>query len=1207
MVRPSGVAIEGVSMRKLLALAGISSLFAASLFAQIQSARVEGTVADSSRAVIAGAKLTITNVKTQVKAEETSDAAGSFVFPTLQPGIYTLTAESQGFRKSTITNIEVNVGVTIRQDVNLEVGTVADTLTVEANTLRVQTSEATVQRAVTLKDIDTLPQLGRGPISLATYQPGVQLGSSPNDPSFARINGMRQGSNNNTLDGIDVNDASTPRLGLTLNANNTDSVEEFRIITNGAKAEYGRNAGGTIELITRSGTNSFHGGLFEYHRNTVLNANNFFNNLAVDASGNPTARPVYIQNQFGGSFGGPVIIPKVFNGKDKLFVFYNYQGSRVSQQVARNRTTLTDTAKAGIFRWVVPAGQPNAGTTQSFNILAADPRKLGIDPLVAKSLAILPSPNNTSLGDGLNTGGYQFNAPANNSGDQHTLKVDYNVKSNLRAYFRYSWFQTLTPADSLNNAESTFPGQPNGTQGGIRSGYSTGANWTITPSLLNEFILGVQEASVDFGRVRSLFYAGQPLITANSFTNALPVGFGSTRNSPVNPQIADNISLIKGKHTYKFGFRFSKITQFQSSDTNLWPTISVNQNNGNAVAAALGPQGAQISSTDRGRYDNLYNDLLGRVSQIQTTFYSDLSTFAPGKPRVRNFIFRDYSGYVQDDWRIKPNLTLNVGLRYEFFGVPFERDGLQGNLIQNLAGKINTVGQASDLTVTKTSKWFNNDLNNFAPRIGLAWSPFKDGKTSIRAAWGIFYDRVPGGAIIDPDTNTPGFAQGITVFPNSTGGDFRASDKNLAFPTPPATPTLTPAADRSFGAINLIDPNFRQPYVMQYNFSIQREIMRNTVLEAGYVGNRGIKLLLDQNVNQTRIYNNGFLTDFNELRAFQANSTSPVSAGNNLVKIYGTAAAAITAIGATPLRQGAVGAAANTVDNSAYTRYAAAGLSQNYIRNFPQFTNVVLSNNGGRAYYDSLQLSLRRQAGAVKFALNYTWSKTLDNASVDGAGSTLNLDEYNLGSMRARSDIDRPNTVNWSLTYTLPIGRSHWIGGNMPDWADRFLGGWEIGSLGIWTSGQPFSVSSGVLTGPNQVAFGPLATNIGALADFNGTDRNIGQVERVGNGVRFFTPAQVAMFSVPNPGSYGNSGRNAFRGPGFFDTDLSLVKRFRVKESMFVSFRAEAYNLFNTVNFNPPGVNLQTPATFGVISATPTGAGNQSGARILQGALRFDF
>jgi hypothetical protein len=1182
----------------------LAGLIAISLFAQVQNARVEGTVTDSTQSVIPGATVTIVNTRTQASVTAQTDADGHYQFPALSPGFHTLTAEANGFKKETITNIEVTVGISLRQDLRLEIGTVSDTLTVEANAVSVTTTDATIQRAVTLRDIDTLPQLGRGPIALATFQPGVVLGTSPNDPSFARINGMRQGSNNNTLDGIDVNDAVSPRLGLTLNANNTDSVSEFRIITNGAKAEYGRNAGGTVELITRSGTNVFHGNLFEYHRNTVFNANNFFNK----SSGTEIARPEYIQNQFGGSFGGPVVLPK-FNGKNKLFFFFNYQGSRVAQQVVRNRTVLTATAKAGIFRWTVPAGAPGAGTIQSYNIVTNDPRHIGIDKLVAKSLAILPDPNNNDVGDGLNTAGFRFNAPANNQGDQYTGKADWNATNNIHTYFRYSWFKTLTPADTLNNAEQTYPGQPNGTQGGIRSGYSTGVTWTAKQWLINEFVIGIQESSVDFGRVRSQYYAGQTVLTPNLYTAAIPTGFGSARNSPVNPQINDNVSMIRGRHTFKTGVRFSSIDEFSTNDANIWPTANLGQGSGNAPPSTIGPAAATIAAADRARFDNLYNDLLGRPASIATTFYSDLSTFSAGKPKVRNIINRDYGYYFQDDWRVTDNLTLNLGLRYEFYGVPFERDGLQGSVVQNDQGLVNTVGNISNLTVAKSSSWYKNDWNNFAPRFGFAWSPSKDRKTSIRASVGMFYDRVPGTANTKPDGNTPGFAQGVTVFPNqAAGSDVRLSDSNLLLPTPPATPTLTPAADRTFGVINLIDPNFRQPYVIQANITVQREILRNTVMEMGLVSNRGMKLWADQNVDETKIYSNGFLNDFKELQAYQKNSTSPISPGNNLVKLYGTPAAAIAGVGATNLQQGAVGQAATSVDTAKYTSYASVGLSPYYIRNFPQFTNVWIGTNLGRSSYDSLQLSVRRQTGSLKFAANYTWSKTIDNGSGDGGTNTNPLESFNFKSMRGLSDADRPHTFNFTTSYTLPIGRNKFVGHNMPDWVDRFVGGWEIGVLGIKTSGQPLSISSGVFTGPNTTNFGPLTNNnMGALANYSGTDRSIGKVEEFGGGVRYFTQAQLALFSVADAGSIGTSGRNTFRGPGFFDIDASLVKRFRVTEKIAVVFRAEAYDLLNTVNFSAPSVNLQTPTSFGIISSTPTGASNQSGARILQLALRLEF
>lgn len=1145
-------------------------------YGQVQSARLEGTIQDQSGGGISGAKLSVVNIRTQVKQEAEADASGYYNFPLLQPGIYTLNVEAGGFRKASVNNIELNVGFTIRQDVKLELGSVTESVTVEANAVRVQTSEGTIQRSVNLRDIDTLPQLARNPIVLASYQPGVQV--NPGDNSFSRVNGLRQGSNNNTLDGIDVNDAVLPRLGLTLNATNTDSVEEFRIITNGAKAEYGRNGGGQVELITRSGTNQYHGNLFEYLRNTKLNANNFFNK----SSGNLIARPKFIQNQYGGSIGGPISIPKVFNGKDKLFFFFNFQGNRTIQEVVRNRTVLTPEAKRGLFRWTVPG----TSEVRSFDILANDPRRLGIDPTVAKNLAMLPDPNNFDTGDRLNTAGYRFNAGNNGESEQWTFKVDYNLRPTHRVWVRGSRFRTFTPGDALNNAEATFPGQPQGTQGGIRWGFAAGSSWTITPTLVNEFLLGHQESSVEFFRVRALFPG--PLVISNLFTDPIPTGFGSARNSPVD-QYTNNLTILRGKHTFKVGGRFSKTTQFQTSDAGIWPNINLSQTFGNAAPGTIGPSGATvIAAADRTRFDNLYNDLLGRVSSISTTFYSDLAKFqAAGTPRVRNFKFYDQGYYFQDDWRVRQNLTLNLGIRWEQYSVPSEKDGFQGIIPQTLGGQVNLFSTVNNLTVLRGKNWYKSDRNNWAPRIGFAWDPKGNGKMSVRGSWGIFYDRVIGATATDVDGSIPGFAAQQQTFPNqASGSDIRIRD-NPTMPAAPAAPVLTVPATRGVATLTQFDPNFRTPYVMQMNLTIQREVIRNTVLEVGYVGNRGIKQLMDVNYNQPRIYGD-FLGAFNELNALRANTP----ATNTLVRMFGgNAATAVSTIGATNLQQGQVGTAANTIDTSNYTRYATAGLNDFYLRNFPQFQTLVGATNSGRTYYNSFQSSLRRSSGALRFAINYTWSKTIDNSSVDGSGFTVPVDSYNLRLNRGLSDIDRPHTLNWSASYSLPIGKDKLILGSMPGWADRIIGGWEIGSLGLWTSGPTMTISSGLNTGP---------TTSNTWANFTG-DRKIGTVERVGNGVRFFTPAQVAMFSQPVAGFIGSSGRNAFRGPRFFNTDLSLVKRFRILESLSATFRAEGYNLLNNTNFAAPALNLNTPQTFGVISGT-TGS-----PRIFQLALRVDF
>ena len=340
-------------LRSVLLFAILFALSGGLCFGQTQAARLQGIVRDSSGAIVPNAKVVAVNSQTKDTADATTNASGLYMLPALRPGTYTLTVEASGFAKTTITDIELAVSANIAQDVKLEIGKLTETVEVKANAVTVATTDAQVSSAVTMRDIDTLPQLARTPLTLAIFQPGVQISQNGSntgtDTSFSHVNGLRQGSNNSTLDGIDVNDAVAPRLGLSMTANNTDSVEEFRVVTASGKAEYGRNAGGQVELVTRSGTNTPHVSLFEYMRNTAVNANDFFSNKSG------VAKPMFIQNMFGGSFGGPIV-------HSKLFIFGNYQGRRTHQMISRNRTVPTDLAKQGIFQYV-QGGAIAAATT----------------------------------------------------------------------------------------------------------------------------------------------------------------------------------------------------------------------------------------------------------------------------------------------------------------------------------------------------------------------------------------------------------------------------------------------------------------------------------------------------------------------------------------------------------------------------------------------------------------------------------------------------------------------------------------------------------------------------------------------------------------------------------------------------------------------------------------------------------------------------
>jgi len=1134
--------------------------------AQVGSARLEGVVRDASDAIVPGATATIVNVNTRITSRTITTSDGTFIFPSLQPGPYTLSIEAAGFRKTVISDLEVTVGATVVQNVKLEIGAITASVVVQADAERTQQADAQIGQAVTLRDIDSLPQVSRAPILLGTFNPGINVQHSTSGTSVS-VNGSRDGSTNSKLDGIDVNDSVTPRFGLSTTGLNMDSVEEFRIVASGGKAEYGRNAGAQIELITRSGSNTWHGNAFEYLRNTVLNANDFFGNSSH------LPRPVFIQNRFGASVGGPIL-------HDRTFIFGNFQGLRTSQQQVRNRIVLTPEAKKGLFRWRAPG---SSAIEDPFDIVSNDPRGIGIDPQVDEILALLPDPNNDDIGDGLNTAGYIFNNPAtrgllDGDEDQITIKADHNFWNGHHAFFRYSWGRN-TNIDGANDAR--FPGQPNALSDIRVWGFSFGSDWAITPRLVNELRIGYKYYLMTLDRRARL---PGPMLLANSWTNPLNPAFSNSREPPVS-QITDNVTIARSKHVFKMGIEARFVTEWRSNDSGIWPDITFRRTDGNNVPPSIGPSGDSISPADRRQFEELYNDLLGRMNQVIQTFYSDLKSFQPAEtPRVRNHRFREFGWFFQDDWKLHPRLTLNLGLRYEFLGAPVETNGIQGTV--DKAALIGSNARIDDLTIQPSDRWYQNDFNNFAPRVGLAWDVKGDGKTVVRANWGIFYDRIIGATTSKVDSFTPGFSLRVPEYPNLQRTDIRVSD-GIPVLQPPSAPELHPPATRT-ADLFLFSPNLRTGYVEHYSLSIQREIFRNTVIDMSYVGSHGIKLFMDINFNQPRIYED-FLAAFRELQAFRASGT-PVPASNTLVRIFGSTTAAITAITPNTIDLGAVGDAAENIDNHFHTDYAAAGVSDFYLRNFPQFKQVVVGSNDGRSYYDSLQLSLRRQAGALRFLANYTYSRSRDNISAEGFGFTSPIDNFNIRLNRAPSDFDIPHVFNSRFMYTLPVGRGQRLAGNSPRWLDSLIGDWDIGILAVWQSGRAITYQSGIPTGP---------TTGSSFANYAG-DRGIGRVLREADGVYWLTEEERRRFSFPAAGEIGTGGRNAFRSPRFFNVDISLVKRFKIDARQGVSFRAEAYNLFNNVNFAAPDSNM-SDKTFGRISET---LGNP---RFLQLAVRYDF
>ncbi len=1131
-------------------------LFSGPLLAQTTSTRLDGTVVDPSGNAIQKATVTVTDEGTSWTAQTSTDAQGRYVFPALGATAYTVSVKADGYKTLVRYGVSMIRPGSVTEGFVLQPGAPTETDEEDQMSDPLPQTDSESSGAFSRRELDGLPLVARDPLLLLAYQPGIQIAGGKEGTST--VNGARQNANLIGMDGVSVTNPVNPLLGSSLIATNPDAIKEVRIVTDGAPAEYGQTSGAQVMLISRSGTNAWHGNAFDYYRPDSLNAHDFFaNSLSfVDVTGGPLnpAKPTFRQNIYGATISGPV-------WKNKTFVLGNYQGHTTDQQQLVNSLVLTPSAKTGIFQWHTP------GTTdlQSFDIAGNDPRKIGIDPTVKSILAKLPDPNNNTIGDSLNTSGFLFNSAADSRDNQFTGRIDQALTDTHRLFARFSWNRSRT-----TDAPAQFPGEQAGTQVGRNWGVVAGSDWTINSRMVNELRAGHLNSSIALNRPDR---AASAMFVFNTWTPTASPAFPRNADYPIT-EASDNLSFILGNHTFKTGVMFRR-TQLNSTDlSGIYPDMTFGLNYGNEPPASVGPSvTSAISLRDRLTFESLYNDLLGRVEKVSQTFNANSQVYLPvGSARIRSYAYQNYAVFLQDDWKVRQNLALSLGIRYELSSVPHEANGLQAALDQ--ASQVSPTANISGFSFIPGGAWYKRDTANFAPRVGFAWDLSKKGTMVLRGSYGLFYNQLAGDVMNFVDQNTPAFSQLTTVYPNTSGSDVRLSDK-FALPVAPAAPILKPPLTR-LNSVGLFDPSLHTGRVQQFNVTLQREIFGN-VLEAGYAGSRANNLLMYVDLNQTKIEGN-FLQAFNQLQSFRASGT-PVPASNSIVKVFGSPRAAINAIGGSNIDLGLVGVAAEIMDRSFFSQYAAAGVSDFYLRNFPQFNQFILGTNSGKAWYDSVHLGIRRSRESYSVSANYTLSKTLDNISMASSTFVAPSDSFNPGTNKAPSDFDRPRVFNAYATWLLPLREQ------------GLFSGWNLGLMGIWENGQRFTVSSGRETAQSGVA---------SLANYSGS-RYIGLVLHESNAIFWLTQDEVNQFTFPTAGARGTSGRNPFIGPGYFSIDASLHKSFRLTEGKSVMFRVDCLNFLNHPNFGLPGTNLSDPATFGRIT-TQVGS-----PRALQLALRFQF
>lgn len=1138
------------------------------------TATILGTVTDSSGAVIPKASIVVTNIGTSVASRTETSGTGNYTVPYLNPGVYRVTVQAPGFQQAIIDKITLVVDQQARVDATLKPGAVSQVIEVQANAVRLDTDNAAVSQLLSNKQVVDLPLNGRNWTSLlfvsaGAVTVGAEMGTMrQGEGNGISINGGRPESNNYTIDGIGASDValSTPAVIMSI-----DAIQEFKVLSDTYSAEYGF-AANQVNIVTKSGTNQLHGSLFEFDRNDAFDARS------------PIAQPTIPklrQNQFGFVVGGPVYLPHLYDGRNKTFFMANYEGTRISSGFNTFANVPSPAQLAGDFSGT---GYPEPGTPACAAALAQNNPCNPENPLTGQAFPndqvpknmwsrqsqvvlgasplIFPVPNcNPADCAGQNLL-LQLNLP--NTANQQTYRLDQDL-GRFGKVFGRGTYATYQNTNLYNSSSPVY---------GLTTFYETEKQWavshtlTIHGNIVNNARLGYLDAIANEGApAPSASQIGQ-LGLQNVFTHFAPLqaswsgigfgsiysGFGGSVNAYTGSEIPnweanDSLTIIKGKHTITTGAEYRHWVVNRNLDDDFFGDYTFSNNlilgNGTGCATIVCGTGNQVADFLLGYYQNVGGFIPGPFSP----------TNQAGNPQ--SHVYNYFAPFVQDDWKVTPRLTLNLGLRWDYRSVPYEESNKffwldvhnpNGGLCfadkKLLTDGVAPPGNGFFEYCGRRSPENPGLLTPFAPRIGFAYRPFGGDKTVIRGGYGIYYDSFEAREIDNSgdfypysirDNLSPA-AQPVTTAPKLTDQLF------------PGFTTLTEVTPASATFIAVIQSELPlNPYVQQWTLSVQRQLPRNTTLEVDYIGLKGTHLLDRHNIAQPYAPTNP--------AACQAVPDPCLGAG--------------------------------------YT----ARLP------YPNFTGFYINSDWhGNSNYNAGNVKLEHRAGSLALTTIFTWAKSLDDKSAaaglgsDGGGYQGFMDNHNPGRDYGPSNFDVDHRFVASYVYDLPFGRGKRFLGNANKALDYAVGGWELTGITTFQTGFPYSIDAqdlqGVLDSQNPRA--SLVPGVPIIPAHQTTAAWI----------------NTAAFSQPAVGVYGNTGRGILRQPGINNWDMGFFKNVNFAERATLQLRFESFNTWNHPNYYVPligptaggGCNpdcaVQDPS-FGQLTIAAPGRIIQLGAKLI--------